>query len=109
MRCSDEAGCPARLAEGLPASGARSLTGVVLPTVFAGGLACFVDAGLGDALFTVFLPVDLAVLVMNALFRFLLAFALAFLPIAITASWTINSILNARSLPNKTVSQRVPS
>jgi hypothetical protein len=66
--------------------------------IFAGGLAFFVDTGLGDALFPVFLLVVLAVVVIEAFFRFLLAFA--FLLIAITASWTINRILKARSLPN---------
>jgi low temperature requirement protein LtrA len=82
-----------------------------LPAAFAAGLAFFGDVARGDAFFALFLMVFLvflAALVMGAFFRFPLAFALglAFLLVAITASWTLNSISKVQSLPNKKVSQR---
>jgi hypothetical protein len=85
------------------------LAGAGLTAVFAVGSA-FLGADLGEtaladllvivAFLAVFLR--LAALVMGAFFRFRLALPLAFLLVAITASWT----LLVRSLPNKKVSQR---
>jgi hypothetical protein len=86
------------------------MTSVCLP-VFEVGLGFFGGVGRGDGFFARFLLVFLIfldALVTGAFFRFLLAFALVFLFIAITASWTLNSILKVRSLPNKKVCQPAP-
>jgi hypothetical protein len=75
-----------------------------LTAVFAVGLVFLIDADWGDTFFAVFLLVVLAflaaflrvaALVTGAFFRFPLALPLAFLLVAITASWTLTCMIVA--------------
>jgi hypothetical protein len=92
MRSSDGS-CAGRLGGGLTLSGARSLTGVGLPAVFAVGLAFFGDARRSGAFFAIFFRIFLALLTALLRVALLTGFVLRFVPlaffVAIAASLTL--------------------